>query len=52
MNTYLTDIRNRAALAEIRREFCGPKTPASTLVEISALAFPEFLIEIEAIAVV
>ena len=35
----------------IREEFFGKKMPAHTLVAVSALAAPEFLIEIEAIAV-
>ena len=35
----------------IREEFLGKKGPASTLVEISALAHPDWMIEIEAIAV-
>ena len=51
VNTYLTDIRHRADYAAIREEFFGKKMPASTLVAVSALAQPEFLIEIEAVAV-
>jgi 2-iminobutanoate/2-iminopropanoate deaminase len=53
VNTYLTDIRHRADYGPIREEFFGQnkKMPASTLVAVSALAQPEFLIEIEAIAV-
>ena len=52
LNTYLTDIRYRADLVPIREEFLGKKGPASTLVEIPALAHPDWMIEIEAIAVV
>ena len=52
LNTYLTDIRYRADLVPIREEFLGKKGPASTLVEVSALAHPDWLIEVEAIAVV
>jgi 2-iminobutanoate/2-iminopropanoate deaminase len=53
VNTYLTDIRYRADYGPIREEFFGrnKKMPASTLVAVTALAQPEFLIEIEAIAV-
>ena len=51
INTYLTDIRHRAEYSEIREEFFGKKLPASTLVAVAALAQPEFLIEIEAVAV-
>src|SRR4030095_8809846 len=49
--TYVTDRMSRADLAPLREEFLGKKGPASTLVEISALAHPDWLIEIEAIAV-
>jgi len=51
INTYLTDIRHRADLASIREEFMGKKSCASTLVGVTALAMPEWLIEIEAVAV-
>ena len=52
MNTYLTDIRYRGDLIPVREEFFGKKMPASTLVEVSALAHPDWLIEVEAIAVI
>ena len=51
VNTYLTDIRHRADYGPIREEFFGRRRPAHTLVAVAALAQPEFLIEIEAIAV-
>ncbi|HEX5319611.1 MAG TPA: RidA family protein [Stellaceae bacterium] len=51
INTYLTDMRYRADLAAVREEFFGKKTPPSTLVAVTALAAPEWLIEIEAVAV-
>ena len=51
INTYLTDIRHRADLASIREEFMGKKSCASTLVGVAALAMPEWLIEIEAVAI-
>src|ERR1041385_9245896 len=50
-NTYLAEIRHRADYGPIREEFFGKKMPAHTLVAVAALAQPEFLIEIEAIAV-
>ncbi len=50
VNTYLTDIRHRADYGPIREEFFGRKMPAHTLVAVAALAQPEFLIEIEAVA--
>lgn len=52
LNTYVIDIRYRPDLVGIREEFFGRKGPASTLVEVSALAHPDWLIEVEAIAVV
>ena len=51
ITTFVTDMRYRADLAPIREEFLGKKGPASTLVEISQLAHPDWMIEIEAIAV-
>ncbi len=52
VNTYVTDMRYRADYGPIRSEFFGPKMPAHTLVAVSALAAPEFLIEIEAVAAI
>jgi 2-iminobutanoate/2-iminopropanoate deaminase len=52
LNTYVTDIRYRADLMPVRQEFFPRRSPASTLVQVSALAHPDWLIEIEAIAVV
>jgi 2-iminobutanoate/2-iminopropanoate deaminase len=52
ITTYVTDMAYRLDLAPVREEFFGKKGPASTLVEISALAHPDWMIEIEAIAVI
>ena len=51
ITTFLTDIRYREELVPIREEFFGRKTPADTQVGVSALGRPEWLIEVEAIAV-
>jgi 2-iminobutanoate/2-iminopropanoate deaminase len=51
VNTYLTDIRYRADYGPIRAAFFGPKMPPHTLIGVAALAFPELLIEVEAVAV-
>jgi enamine deaminase RidA (YjgF/YER057c/UK114 family) len=51
ITTYVTDMMYRVDLAPIREEFFGRKGPASTLIEISSLAHPDWMIEIEAIAV-
>ncbi|MGH7278498.1 MAG: RidA family protein [Candidatus Rokuibacteriota bacterium] len=52
LNTYVTDIRYRADMVPVRGEFFQGKLPASTLVAVSALAHPDWLIEVEAIAVI
>jgi enamine deaminase RidA (YjgF/YER057c/UK114 family) len=52
INAYVTDIRRRPEFRAVREEFFGPKGPASTMVQVSALAHPDHLIEVEAIAVV
>jgi len=51
VTTYITDMRYRAEYGPIRSEFFGPKMPPHTLVGVASLAAPEYLIEIEAIAV-
>jgi enamine deaminase RidA (YjgF/YER057c/UK114 family) len=51
ITTFLTDMRYRAELGAIRQEYFGTKGPASTMVQVSALADPGWMIEIEAIAV-
>ncbi len=52
VNTYVRNMDDRAALNTFRQRYFSPPYPASTLVEISSLAMPELLIEVEAIAVV
>src|SRR5262249_39663935 len=52
VNTYLTDIRYRADYGPVREEFFGKKMPAHTLVAVVALAQPDWLIEVEAVAVI
>ena len=51
LTVYVTDINGRAEIGEARRKFFSGDFPCSTLVEISALAQPGLLVEIEAIAV-
>jgi reactive intermediate/imine deaminase len=50
VTVYLTDIADRAIINPVREEFFGRSRPASTLVEVSALALPGMRVEIEAIA--
>ena len=47
---YVTNIKNNTKVWKARAEFFKGNFPASTLVEVSALAAPEILVEIEAIA--
>lgn len=55
ITTYVVNYKPemRAVIGKVRGEFFAGRTPpASTLVGVSALAMPEWLIEIEAIAVI
>ncbi len=47
---FVTDISQREKVWQARREFFTGNFPASTLVEVRALASPEILVEIEAVA--
>lgn len=48
---YITDMAHRADLAAVREEVLGDHMPASTLLEVSGLASPECVIEIDVVAV-
>ena len=50
--TFLLNIDDRPAINPVRMEFFGEARPASTLVEVSALAVPGALLEIEAVAAI
>ena len=47
---YVTNIKNNTKVWAARREFFTGNFPVSTLVQVAALAAPEILVEIEAIA--
>jgi 2-iminobutanoate/2-iminopropanoate deaminase len=49
VTVFLIDIADRAKINDVRREYFGSARPASTLVEVSALAVPGMLVEIEAV---
>jgi 2-iminobutanoate/2-iminopropanoate deaminase len=49
-NTFVTDYEEYAKHGDMRLRYFGPATPTSTTVEISRLADPDAMIEIEAIA--
>ena len=51
VTVYLTDVDDRARINPVRQEAFGQARPASTLVEVSALAFAGAKLEIEAVAV-
>ena len=50
VTVFVTDISQFAAVQEVRQEYFSGELPASTLVEVSRLAHPDLLIEINAIA--
>jgi len=52
VTVYLTDIDDRPLVNPVREEVFGETRPASTLVEISALAIPGARIEVDAVALV
>ena len=52
VTVYLTDIADRVRINPVRQEFFGEARPASTLVEVSALAVPGAKLEIEAVALI
>jgi 2-iminobutanoate/2-iminopropanoate deaminase len=47
---FLLDAADRHAVDEVRKEFFGATRPASTLVQVAALAMPGLLVEVEAVA--
>jgi len=52
VTVYLTDIADRVRINPVRQEVFGDARPASTLVEVSALAVPGAKLEIEAVALI
>ena len=50
VTVYLLDVDDRPKINPVRQEFFGAARPASTLVEVSRLAVPGALLEIEAVA--
>jgi len=52
MNVFSTDVRFHRDINETRREVLGANFPTSTMVQVVALARPELLLEINAIAVI
>ena len=50
VTVFLLDIDDRPRINPVRQEFFGATRPASTLVQVSALAVPGALLEVEAVA--
>jgi enamine deaminase RidA (YjgF/YER057c/UK114 family) len=51
INLFLTDVADRPLVNPARQRLFGEARPASTLVEVSALAVPGARIEVDAVAV-
>ena len=52
MRIYVTDMRHRPAVLAARREFFSGDFPCSTLVGVSTLVDPAYLVEIDADAII
>ncbi|MGW6275828.1 RidA family protein [Kribbella sp. NPDC055071] len=52
VDVYVRNMEDFAKIHEIRAQYFTEPLPASTMVEVSKLAHPDYLIEINAIAVV
>ena len=52
ITVYVTDPRYREAVSEVRSRYLTGALPASTGLVVSGLAHPDYLLEIEAVAVV
>lgn len=51
VDIFVTDITRREEVWQARREFFSGDFPVSTLVEVRALATPDLLVEVEAVAI-
>jgi 2-iminobutanoate/2-iminopropanoate deaminase len=52
VDVYVRNMEHFEKIHEIRKQYFKPPLPASTMVEVSKMTSPEYLIEISAIAVV
>ena len=50
VGVYVRHMADRELINTVRRRYFGDARPASTLVEVSALAHPDAVVEIEAVA--
>jgi 2-iminobutanoate/2-iminopropanoate deaminase len=51
-NTYVTDFEEFQKCGDIRMRYFGVATPTSTTVGVTRLAGPEFMVEIEVVAMI
>ena len=49
VTVYMTDVRDRARINPVRKEFFGASRPASTLIGVKELVVPGMKVEIEAV---
>lgn len=52
ITVFATKLEYRAKIGEVRARYIGDAPPASTFVVVTSLADPDFLVEIEGIAVI
>jgi 2-iminobutanoate/2-iminopropanoate deaminase len=52
VTVYLPDITNLQTYREVKSEFVTGRQPASTALEVKGLAFPDLMVEVEAVAVI
>jgi 2-iminobutanoate/2-iminopropanoate deaminase len=52
MTTFVTDMSQLASIRSLRTTYFSAPYPASTLVSVSQLAHPDWLLEIEVVAVI
>jgi 2-iminobutanoate/2-iminopropanoate deaminase len=52
VDVYVRNMEDFAKIHEVRAQYFAEPLPASTMVEVSKLAHPDYLIEISAIAVI
>jgi 2-iminobutanoate/2-iminopropanoate deaminase len=52
ITVFATKLEYRAKIGEVRRRYISQPPPASTFVVVASLADPDFLVEIEGVAVV
>ncbi len=52
VDVYVRNMEHFDAIHKVRRQYFRPPLPASTMVEVSKMVSPDYLIEINAIAVI